>query len=144
MSYNIGETAELSGISAKMIRYYEKVGLVPPAQRTDSGYRNYTEDDVHILRFIRRARDLGFSVKQIEGLLALWLDRDRASSEVKELAQFHLLELTTKLKEIEDMVETLRHLIDHCHGDHRPECPILSGLEGEQIGNRESRASRPR
>jgi Cu(I)-responsive transcriptional regulator len=113
-----------------MIRYYEKVGLLPEAQRTDSGYRVYTDEDVHTLGFVRRARDLGFSVKQIQELLALWWDKERASAEVKKLARGHLAELQSKLEKLQAMADTLKHLIEHCHGDDRPDCPILGELGG--------------
>ncbi len=128
MNYSIGEAAELSGISAKMIRYYESMGLMPEPSRTEAGYRRYEENDIHNLRFILRARDLGFSVKQIRELLDLWRDRDRASSEVKALASGHLVELRRKLREMEMMVDTLQHLVKNCHGDDRPDCPILGEL----------------
>ena len=129
---NIGEAARQSGISAKMIRYYESVGLITPAERTDLGYRIYTERDVHILRFIRRSRDLGFSVKEISQLLTLWHDRNRASADVKVLALSHIAELKSKIARLETMVQTLQHLAYHCHGDQRPDCPILENLAGNE------------
>ncbi len=122
---NIGQAAAASGVSAKMIRYYESIGLISPAARTGSGYRVYSDADVHTLRFIRRARDLGFSVDQMTELLALWRDRDRASAEVKKIALNHVAELERKMQELQGMADTLRHLARHCLGDHRPECPIL-------------------
>jgi MerR family copper efflux transcriptional regulator len=125
---NIGEAAAASGISAKMIRYYESVGLIPSAGRSASGYRVYSQDDIHTLRFIRRARDLGFSVEQISALLALWRDRSRASADVKNLALSHVEKLEAKRREIDEMIRTLRHLASHCHGDDRPGCPILDEL----------------
>ena len=133
MNYSIGEAAELSGISAKMIRYYESMGLMPEPNRTEAGYRKYEENDIHNLRFILRARDLGFSVKQIRELLDLWRDRERASSEVKALASGHLVELRRKLREMEMMVDTLQHLVKNCHGDDRPDCPILGELGRDQL-----------
>ena len=133
MIYSIGEAAELSGISAKMIRYYESMGLMPEPSRTQAGYRKYEENDIHNLRFILRARDLGFSVKQIRELLDLWRDRDRASSEVKALASGHLVELRRKLREMEMIVDTLQHLVKNCHGDDRPDCPILGELGRDQL-----------
>ena len=124
----IGQAAKASGVSAKMIRHYESVGLLTPAPRTDSGYRSYSEDDVHTLRFIRRSRDLGFSLPQVGELLALWHDRNRASSEVRQLALGHVKTLKAKIAELSDMVRTLEHLASHCHGDERPDCPILEDL----------------
>lgn len=125
---NIGKAAAASGVSAKMIRYYESIGLIPPARRTDSAYRSYCEDDVHVLRFIRRARDLGFSVEGIRELLALWRDRSRASADVKRVAEQHIAALQRKIDDLQTMVDTLQCLAEHCHGDGRPECPILGGL----------------
>lgn len=125
---NIGAAAKASGVSAKMIRYYESVGLVGKALRTEAGYRVYTEADVHILRFIRRARDLGFSVQQIETLLALWQDCGRSSADVKSLALKHVAELETRMRELKRMADTLRHLAENCEGDHRPRCPIITEL----------------
>lgn len=128
---NIGVAAKASGVSAKMIRYYESIGLIPPATRTDAGYRVYGDGDVHTLQFIRRTRDLGFSVKAIAQLLTLWRDRDRASADVKALVLSHVDELHAKIAELEAMAKTLQHLADHCHGDERPACPILDDLAGE-------------
>jgi len=125
---NIGDAAEASGVSAKMIRHYEAVGLVPKARRTVAGYRMYDEADVHTLRFIRQARDLGFSIRQIAELLSLWRDRKRPSSKVKALALAHVQDLERKLGEIRAMKSTLEHLAHCCHGDDRPECPILDNL----------------
>ena len=125
---NIGEAAEASGVSAKMIRYYEKTGLIEPAGRTASGYRVYAERDVHTLKFIRRARDLGFSVEQIQGLLALWRDRERASADVKAVALEHVERLCTKVAELEAMIDTLKNLAETCSDDDRPDCPILRDL----------------
>jgi Cu(I)-responsive transcriptional regulator len=129
---NIGEAASASGVSAKMIRYYEQVGLIAPPARTMSGYRVYAEKDVHALRFIRRARDLGFTVEQIGELMQLWRDRGRASADVKRLALDHVSVLEAKMREIEEMAEALKHLAATCHGDHRPDCPIIAGLADGQ------------
>jgi MerR family transcriptional regulator, gold-responsive activator of gol and ges genes len=126
---NIGQAAKASGVSAKMIRYYEQSGLIPAAGRTASGYRDYSDTDVHMLRFIRRARDLGFSVAEISDLLGLWRDETRQSAEVKRLAQGHIDELEKKIKDLQDMARTLTVLVNACHGDHRPHCPILQSLE---------------
>jgi Cu(I)-responsive transcriptional regulator len=126
----VGEAARLSGVSAKMIRWYEARGLLPPAPRSEAGYRRYTEADVHTLRFVRRARDLGFAVDGIADLLALWRDRSRRSAEVKTLATGHVAALRRRIAELESMVDTLSHLAESCHGDTRPECPILADLEG--------------
>jgi Cu(I)-responsive transcriptional regulator len=125
---NIGEVARQSGVSAKMIRYYESIGLIAAADRSEAGYRNYGLSDVHTLRFIRRARDLGFTVEQMGDLLALWKDRSRASAEVKKIALDHVSLLERKVAELQAMTETLRHLAAHCHGDDRPDCPILEDL----------------
>lgn len=132
---NIGEAAAASGVSAKMIRYYESIGLISNVARTDSGYRIYSEDDIHMLGFVRRARDLGFSVEQMTALLALWSDRSRASADVKRIAMEHVAELERKMREIRDMSKTLRHLAEHCHGDDRPNCPIIESLSsGHEAG----------
>jgi Cu(I)-responsive transcriptional regulator len=125
---NIGQAAQASGVSAKMIRYYESIGLIPAAGRTASGYRVYTETEVQILRFIRRARDLGFSVEKITELLALWRDRTRHSADVKRIATDQIAELQAKIAGMQAMMDTLRHLADACCGDHRPDCPILADL----------------
>ena len=128
---NIGEAAKASGVSAKMIRYYEQTGLIPEAGRTASGYRTYTTTEVQMLRFVRRARDLGFTVERIAELLALWRDRSRQSADVKQLALSQVEGLRRKIREMEDMVATLQHLAHGCNGDHRPDCPILEDLEGD-------------
>ena len=128
MPMNIGNAARVSGVSAKMIRHYEDIGLIPRARRTDSGYRMYMGNDVHTLRFIRQARSLGFSIKQIEELLNLWRDQRRPSSKVKALALAHVAELDERIRELEAMKQTLQELAAHCHGDDRPECPILDRL----------------
>lgn len=126
--FSIGRAAEVSGITAKMIRYYESLGLLPKVARTLGDYRVYTESEIHMLRFIRRARGLGFSMAEIETLLSLWRDQRRASREVKRLAQQHIAELDSKIEELQTMREALAGLITHCHGDARPECPILEDL----------------
>lgn len=126
--HNIGEASTATGVSAKMIRHYESVGLIPPAGRTFAGYRLYADADLHRLRFIKRSRNLGFSMKQIEALLALWSDQHRASSEVKKLAQAHAMELGEKILEMQAMQRTLLDLSNHCRGNKRPECPILDDL----------------
>jgi Cu(I)-responsive transcriptional regulator len=128
--FNIGQAAGASGVSAKMIRHYEQSGFIPKAGRTASGYRIYRDADIHALRFIRRARDLGFSLKEIQALLGLWNNRRRASADVKRLAAKHLAELDAKIGEMQAMKRTLERLSDHCHGDHRPDCPILDDLAG--------------
>ncbi|WJF89071.1 Cu(I)-responsive transcriptional regulator [Paraburkholderia bonniea] len=127
-SKNIGQAAAASGVSAKMIRHYESVGLLPSARRTEAGYRLYNESDVHMLRFVRHSRDLGFSIDQISELLALWHDRGRSSRRVKELAQTHLQELQRKLDDLLAMKATLETLVQNCHGSDRPDCPILARL----------------
>ena len=125
---NIGEASQASGVSSKMIRYYEQTGLIPKASRRDSGYRDYDDADIHRLRFIRGARDLGFTVEQIGELLALWSDRERASADVKMLALAHVDALKQKQAEISAMIATLENLAKRCHGDDRPDCPIIEGL----------------
>ncbi|MBL8258779.1 MAG: Cu(I)-responsive transcriptional regulator [Candidatus Competibacteraceae bacterium] len=125
---NIGEAARMSGVSAKMIRYYEQVGLMQPTGRTAAGYRHYVAADIHRLHFIRRARDLGFSVIEIKELLSLWRDRSRQSAEVKRIAQTHIGELRQKIESLQQMANTLQTLIDCCSGDERPDCPILADL----------------
>jgi Cu(I)-responsive transcriptional regulator len=124
----IGEAAKLSGVSAKMIRHYDAIGLVHPSARSEAGYRHYTDNDVHTLSFVRRARHLGFSLDQTAKLLQLWRDRKRASAEVKALALRHIEELDQKITELEAMRHTLDHLARHCHGDDRPDCPIIDDL----------------
>lgn len=128
---NIGQAAAASDVSAKMIRHYEQVGLFPQPPRTDSGYRRYSEREVHTLRFIRHARDLGFSIQQIGELLGLWQNRRRSSRQVKALAEAHIAELQRKAQELLAMKATLEHLVQCCHGDDRPDCPILEELAGQ-------------
>lgn len=135
---NIGAASDASGVSAKMIRHYEEVGLIPKARRTYSNYRTYSENDVHVLRFIRQARDLGFSVKQIGELLSLWQNRRRSSSRVKSLALEHIRELDEKIREMQAMKATLEQLAARCHGDERPDCPILDDLAGAERRERVS------
>lgn len=129
----IGEISKASGISQRMIRHYEQIGLIPPAARRVSGYRDYDERDLHTLRFIRRARDLGFSIEEIGQLLALWQDRSRASADVKALALTRAEELKRKADELDELRRTLEDLADRCHGDSRPDCPILGSLEGGTV-----------
>ena len=130
---NIGQASKASGVSAKMIRYYESVGLIPPASRTDSGYRAYADSDIHMLRFIRRARDLGFSVAEIHDLLGLWRDRSRKSADVKRVAQQHIADLHRRIEDLRQMADTLQALTACCAGDDRPDCPILAGLEKPEM-----------
>ncbi|QYF95611.1 Cu(I)-responsive transcriptional regulator [Massilia sp. PAMC28688] len=125
---NIGETAKASGVSAKMIRHYEAIGLIEPAVRTDAGYRVYRQRDVDVLRFIHRSRELGFSLEQIKTLLALWRDKQRASKDVRAMARVHIEELDRKIADMQAMKRTLETLATRCHGDERPECPILDDL----------------
>ncbi|UEM21354.1 Cu(I)-responsive transcriptional regulator [Skermanella mucosa] len=126
---NIGQAAKASGVNAKLIRYYESIGLTPEAGRTASGYRVYTPHEVNILRFVRRARTLGFSIERIQHLVGLWQDKDRESAEVKQIALEHVAELEAKIAEMRAMSDTLQELADACQGDHRPDCPILRDLE---------------
>ncbi|TCZ61061.1 Cu(I)-responsive transcriptional regulator [Roseicella aquatilis] len=127
---NIGQASAASDVSAKMIRYYESIGLIPKAGRTEAGYRVYTTTDVNTLRFIRRARDLGLAIERIGLLVGLWRDRERSSAEVKRIAEAHVAELEARILELTAMRDTLRELADACRGDHRPDCPILRDLEG--------------
>jgi MerR family gold-responsive transcriptional activator of gol and ges genes len=125
---NIGEAAKISGVNAKLIRHYESIGIIPKASRTDSGYRVYSDSDVHTLTFVKGARRLGFSMKEIKKLVGLWRNRSRASADVKALALVHVKDLEQKVEELQSMIKTLRHLARNCHGDHRPDCPIIEGL----------------
>jgi MerR family copper efflux transcriptional regulator len=125
---NIGQAARQSGLSAKMIRYYESIGLLKPAHRSDSGYRLYQADDLHTLAFIKRSRDLGFSLEEVARLLTLWQDRQRASADVKALAHQHIEDLNRRIEELSGLRDTLQHLVSNCQGDDRPDCPILKDL----------------
>jgi Cu(I)-responsive transcriptional regulator len=127
-SMNIGQAAAASGVTAKMIRHYEEIGLVPPPRRTASNYRTYSASDVHVLGFVKRARTLGFSMADIKNLLALWGSKGRSSASVKKIAGRHIAELKRKIAETQSLVAALEHLSRHCHGDERPECPILDDL----------------
>jgi Cu(I)-responsive transcriptional regulator len=134
---NIGEAAERSGVSAKMIRYYESVELLKPAARRDNGYRDYGEADVSVLQFIRRTRDLGFSLEEVGALLALWRDK-RPSREVKRLAETHIEDLERRMKEMRAVLRTLRDLAQHCRGDDRSDCPILDDLATPRSARRKA------
>lgn len=144
---NIGQAAAASGVTPKMIRHYESLGLLPPVARSDAGYRRYDERALHTLRFIRRARDLGFGLEEIAGLLALWGRPGRASAEVKALAQRHVADLQARIERMQAMQRTLQHLVHACHGDGRPDCPILDDLAAGGTGPgalTSSGAARPR
>ena len=130
---NIGQASSASGVSAKMIRYYESIGLIRAALRTGSNYRVYGAEEVHVLRFIKRARTLGFSMEETATLLVLWQDKSRASAEVKEVATGHIAALETKISELQGMVKTLKHLAHCCGGNDRPDCPILDDLAGATL-----------
>jgi len=125
---NIGQAAAASGITAKMIRYYESIALVPPGRRSDAGYRVYSDDDLHVLRFVKRARTLGFSLEQIRELLSLWQNKARASADVKAIALGHVAELNQRIAELTEMRDTLQTLAGCCQGNDRPDCPILQSL----------------
>lgn len=129
---NIGQASDASGVSAKMIRYYEEIGLIRPASRSENNYRVYDEEQVHVLRFVRRARSLGFSLEETETLLKLWQDKTRTSAAVKDVATAHITDLERRIAEMQGMVKTLKHLAHCCGGDHRPDCPILDDLAGEK------------
>jgi MerR family transcriptional regulator, copper efflux regulator len=131
----IGEAAQLSGVSAKMIRHYEAIGLIPSASRRTSNYRDYGHHDLHRLAFIRRARDLGFSIPEIRDLLRLWGDRSRSSADVKRLTEAHILELDARIETLSEMRLTLAHLAEACEGDDRPDCPIIDRLTGRSAVN---------
>ena len=134
---NIGAAAAASGVTAKMIRHYEAIGLLRPAVRRENTYRSYGERDVHELRFIRRGRRLGFSTDEIAALLALWRDKDRPSREVRRIAEAHAANLEAQILDIQEMANTLRGLVETCHGDDRPDCPILDSLAtGEPLSPR--------
>ena len=125
---NIGQAARSSGVPAKTIRYYEGIGLIAPARRSESGYRVYGGTDIETLRFVQRARALGFSIAEVTSLLALWRDRERESGQVKQLARDHVKRIDAKIEQLRSMRATLAHLIERCHGDARPDCPILDDL----------------
>ncbi|MCE5990131.1 Cu(I)-responsive transcriptional regulator [Pseudomonas sp. LM20] len=131
---NIGQAARRSGLSTKMIRYYESIGLLKPATRSDSGYRLYQAEDLHSLAFIKRSRDLGFSLEEVGKLLTLWQDRQRASADVKALAMQHINELNRRIEELVSLRDTLGELVSHCQGDERPDCPILKDLANGAAG----------
>ncbi|WP_439498629.1 Cu(I)-responsive transcriptional regulator [Bosea sp. (in: a-proteobacteria)] len=143
---NIGQAATASSVSAKMIRYYESIGLIEAPLRTESGYRVYAGDDVHTLRFVKRARVLGFSIEETRELLALWRDKSRASADVKAFALKHIGDLETRIAELQAMARTLSHLAHHCHGDDRPDCPILEDLAepAAVVGAKSGAAARKR
>lgn len=130
---NIGEAARRSGVSAKMLRYYESLGLLGQVHRTDSGYRQYSAGDVHTLRFVKRSRDLGFSMAEVADLISLWQDRGRTSASVKQIAQRHVDDLSARIAAMQAMQRTLQDLLCHCHGDARPDCPILDDLAGKPV-----------
>lgn len=130
---NIGTAARLSAVSAKMVRHYEALGLLSRVARTDSGYRQYTPSDVHTLRFIKRCRELGFSMVEISELVTLWQNRRRTSASVKRIAQLHVDDLARRIAAMQAMQNTLQQLLHHCHGDERPDCPILEDLAGEPL-----------
>jgi MerR family copper efflux transcriptional regulator len=125
---NIGQAAEAAGVNAKMIRYYECIGLISAGSRTDAGYRQYNEKDIRTLRFIKRSRDLGFSIERIKTLLSLWQDGGRKSADVKKLAGQYIAELDRDIEKLQSIRDQLQHLADCCQGDHRPDCPIIEDL----------------
>jgi Cu(I)-responsive transcriptional regulator len=127
-TWTIGEVARQTGLPSKTIRYYEEIELIAPAERADNGYRIYDHHSVETLRFVKRARDLGFSVEDVGELLALWHDEGRHSADVKTIAEKHIARVERKIAELQSMRRTLLHLAEHCHGDHRPDCPILDDL----------------
>lgn len=126
---NIGQVAAMSEVNSKMIRRYEEQGIIPKAGRSLAGYRQYTEKDVHVLRFVKRARELGFSMRDIKQLVSLWKNKSRPSAQVKNIALKHQSELERKLKEMQAMLSTINNLVKNCHGDDRPDCPILDELD---------------
>ena len=125
---NIGQLSEASGVSAKMIRHYEAIGLIPKPPRSDAGYRRYQQTDVQLLSFVRRARAVGFATTEIKSLVAMWLDRRRPAREVKAVAERHLATVEARIDELKVIAKTISHLVQHCHGGDRPECPILDAL----------------
>lgn len=125
---NIGEAAKISGVNAKLIRHYESIGIIPKASRSEAGYRKYSDNDVHILTFVRRSRSMGFSMKEIKKLVSLWRNRSRASSEVKSMTLSHIKSIEEKITDLQAIRSTLMKLANHCHGDDRPTCPILEDL----------------
>jgi Cu(I)-responsive transcriptional regulator len=141
---NIGRAAQQAGMAAKMIRYYESIGLLPQADRRTSGYRDYSEDDVSRLKFLRRARSLGFSVPQIKELMRLWSDRARSNAEVRQLALDHAAELELKANQLQEMIGTLRRLARACQRGDRPECPIIEELGGARLVNAKRKGSKNR
>lgn len=136
---NIGEASERSGVSAKMIRYYESVGLLPEAARRANGYRDYDDQDLAVLQFVRRTRDLGFSLEEVSALLTLWSNKKRPSREVKRLAEAHISDLEKRIREMRAVMKTLRELASHCHGDDRSECPILDDLAAPKLPKKRRR-----
>lgn len=126
---NIGEVSKLADVNSKMVRRYESLGIIPKAGRTDAGYRQYSRNDVRVLRFVKRSRELGFSMKDIKQLVSLWRNKNRSSSQVKGIATKHIDELQKKMDEIQSMLTTLNHLVENCQGDQRPDCPILNELD---------------
>ena len=142
---NIGQASRASGVSTKMIRYYDEIGLVRPASRTDANYREYEPRQINELRFVKRARSLGFSMAEITQLLSLWRDQGRSSRQVKSIASRHIADLEARAAELKAMAGMLRHLAEHCSGDNRPDCPILDDLTGTAARKRERlRTSAPR
>lgn len=139
---NIGEASERSGVSAKMIRYYESVGLLPPASRRSNGYRDYGDQEVAVLQFVRRTRDLGFSLEEVGALLALWSDKNRPSREVKRLAEKHIGELERRIHDMRSVIGTLKSLTRRCHGNEGSACPILDDLAAPAPPKRGTRARR--
>ena len=137
-----GTAARRAGISARMVRHYESLGLISGVARTDSGYRQYTESDVHTLHFIRRSRDLGFSMEELAELLGLWRDRSRASSQVKRIAQDHIDDLSERIAQMQSMQRTLQTLVSCCQGNDRPDCPILDDLAAGQATNKPAQSAR--
>lgn len=131
---NIGEAAKASGVNSKLIRHYESIGVVPKAARSESGYRRYADADVHILIFVKSARRLGFSMKEIKKLVGLWRNKSRSSADVRTLALVHIRELESRMAELDSMVKTLKHLASKCRGNERPECPILDELASPSKG----------